>query len=67
LETPHESLDENFKKIKFALEEDVLSKVKSCSPYFFEKLVVKLLMKMGYGGASEESGVITGKSGDEGY
>jgi restriction system protein len=66
LETPQESLDHSYLKIKFALEEDVLSKVKSCSPYFFEKLVVKLLMKMGYGGTSDESGIITGKSGDEG-
>lgn len=36
------------------------------SPKFFEKLVVELLLKMGYGGAFDEAGITVGQSGDEG-
>jgi len=36
------------------------------SPYFFEKLVVDLLVSMGYGGSKVENSQILGKSGDEG-
>lgn len=43
-------------------------KVISLSPAFFEKLVVELLVKMGYGGSIQDAGraLVTGKSGDEG-
>jgi len=36
------------------------------SPAFFEKLVVELLVKMGYGGSIKDAGKAIGKSGDEG-
>jgi restriction system protein len=65
-ETPQESLDKSFQIIKSNLEEELLSKVKLCTPAYFEKIVVDLLIKMGYGGPDENAGVITGKSGDEG-
>ena len=48
------------------IEEDVLGKVKSSSPEFFERLVVKLLTAMGYGGSLADAGKAIGKSGDGG-
>jgi restriction system protein len=38
----------------------------SCTPEFFERLVVEVLVKMGYGGTREDAGKAIGKSGDEG-
>lgn len=65
-ETPLETLDKSYQSIKANLEEELLSKLKLSTPAFFEKVVVDLLLKMGYGGADNNAGVITGKSGDEG-
>lgn len=48
------------------IEEDVLAKVKTSSPEFFERLVVKLLTAMGYGGSLADAGKAIGKSGDGG-
>ena len=45
---------------------DLLEKIKSNSPAFFEKLVVDLLVKMGYGGSLEDAGRAVGRSGDGG-
>src|SRR5947208_14711379 len=57
---------ESYKDIREALAADVLEKVKSCSPNFFENLVVNLLVKMGYGGSLQDAGQAVGKSGDGG-
>ncbi|MFT3947913.1 MAG: restriction endonuclease [Agriterribacter sp.] len=64
--TPEEILDAGYLKIRQTLSQDLLSKVKSCSPLFFENLVVELLVKMGYGGSLKDAGKAIGKSGDEG-
>jgi restriction system protein len=48
------------------LASEVLEKAKACSPAFFERLVVELLVKMGYGGTREDAGKAIGRSGDEG-
>lgn len=45
---------------------EILDTIKQCSPYFFEYLVVDLLVNMGYGGSRKEAGQAVGKSGDEG-
>ena len=45
---------------------ELLTRVKKSSPQFFERLVVELLLKMGYGGSREEAGEAVGASGDEG-
>ena len=50
----------------FALADEVLERVKACSPIYFERLVVQLLIKMGYGGSREEAGKAVGRSGDGG-
>lgn len=65
-QTPEESLEYGYQKLRQALAQDLLDKIKSCSAMFFEKLVVELLVKMGYGGSRRDAGQAIGKSGDEG-
>jgi restriction system protein len=48
------------------LAEELLESIKNCSPSFFEKLVIDLLIKMGYGGSRKEAGQAVGKSRDGG-
>jgi restriction system protein len=64
--TPEENLEYSYQEIKNNLAVEILDKIKSCSPEFFEKLVVELLVKMGYGGSMKEAGKAIGKTGDEG-
>lgn len=64
--TPEELLEASYLELKSSLLDDVLQKVKSCSPQFFEKLVVDTIVKMGYGGSRKEAGKAVGQSGDEG-
>ncbi|ADK85395.1 restriction endonuclease [Desulfarculus baarsii DSM 2075] len=52
--------------IMLKLKQELMSNIKACSPRFFEKLVVDLLLAMGYGGSRQESGMLTGKGSDEG-
>ena len=65
-QTPGESLEYGYQKLMMSLAQDLLEKIKSCSPTFFERLVVELLVKMGYGGSRKDAGQAIGKSGDEG-
>ncbi|WP_271254231.1 restriction endonuclease [Pseudanabaena sp. Chao 1811] len=64
--TPEEALASAYQKLKLALAQDLLTLVKDCTPDFFERLVVKLLVKMGYGGSIQDAGKAIGRSGDEG-
>jgi len=64
--TPEESLEYAYQGIKQNLAQELLGKVKNCSPEFFEKLVVELLLKMGYGGTIKDAGKAIGNSGDGG-
>lgn len=66
LVTPEESLETSYQTIRNALATEILDKVKSCSPSFFERLVVELLVAMGYGGTLQDAGKAVGKSGDGG-
>ncbi len=54
INTPDEVLETGYQQLRKALQQDLLETIKDCSPYFFEKLVVNLLVAMGYGGAHEE-------------
>jgi restriction system protein len=65
-DTPEESLETANQTIRNALAAEIIEKVKTCSPGFFERLVVELLVKMGYGGTLQEAGKAVGKSGDGG-
>jgi restriction system protein len=66
IQTPEELLEQSHKNLTQALAAEVLQRVKDCSPTFFERLVVELLVKMGYGGSQQEAGKAVGRSGDEG-
>jgi restriction system protein len=65
-QTPEESLDKAYQRIRKSLASELLNKVVDLSPSFFERLVVELLVKMGYGGSIKDAGKAMGKSGDEG-
>jgi len=64
--TPEELLEDGYQKIRQELAQDLLNRVKDCSSRFFERLVVELLVKMGYGGSIKDAGDVIGRSGDEG-
>lgn len=64
--TPEESLASSYNKLLLALESEILIAVKESSPSFFERIVVDLLVKMGYGGSRQDAGRALGKSGDGG-
>jgi restriction system protein len=66
LATPEETLDSAYTKLRSALAADLLEKTKTASPEFFERLVVTLLLKMGYGGSRTDAGRAIGRSGDGG-
>ena len=65
-QTPEENLDKAYQRIRKSLASELLNKVIDLSPSFFERLVVELLVKMGYGGSLKDAGKAIGKSGDEG-
>lgn len=65
-ETPEDALAAGYIKLRKQIEADVLANVKACSPDFFERLVVRLLTTMGYGGSLADAGRAIGKSGDGG-
>ncbi|MBC7568648.1 MAG: restriction endonuclease [Spirosoma sp.] len=65
-QTPEEILENAYLSIRKDLAQEVLNKIVAMSPLFFEELVVKLLVKMGYGGSIKDAGKAIGKSGDEG-
>ena len=66
IETPEEALDQAALRLNQELANQLLKQVKSNSPDFFEKLVVQLLVKMGYGGSIKDAGKAIGRAGDEG-
>lgn len=65
-ETPEELLATGYLKLRKQLEFELLSRVKAATPEFFERLVVRLLIAMGYGGSLADAGRAIGKSGDGG-
>jgi restriction system protein len=65
-QTPEEMLESAEARLHTDLASEILGRVKKCTPQFFERLVVELLLKMGYGGSREEAGEAIGASGDEG-
>ena len=64
--TPEEIIENSYLAIRKSLAQDLLFKIKSSTPSFFETLVVELLVKMGYGGSIKDAGRSIGRSGDEG-
>ena len=65
-QTPPEAIEAAYQAIRGSLATELLEQIKRSSPAFFEKLVVEVLVKMGYGGTRKDAGEVLGKSGDEG-
>lgn len=64
--TPEEQIDAAHAVLTAALKADLLQRILEQSPYFFERLIVDLLVAMGYGGSHEDAARQLGKSGDGG-
>jgi len=65
-QTPEETLEGAYQSIRKSLSQELRKKIIEQSPAFFEKLVVELLVKMGYGGSLKDAGKATRLTNDEG-
>lgn len=66
ISTPQERLESSYLELRAQLSHDLLERVMNSTPTFFEKMVVKLLVKLGYGGSILDAGQAIGRSGDDG-
>jgi restriction system protein len=64
--TPDETMRMSYRQIEDALIHDLLDRIRQAPPDFFERLMVNLLLSMGYGGSTENAGRTLGRSGDDG-
>jgi restriction system protein len=64
--TPEESLESAYQKIRADLTTELMQRLKACSPSFFERLVVEVIVRMGYGGTRKDAGRAIGRAGDGG-
>jgi len=64
--TPSEALENAYVNLRDELVDELLAKLKKSTPPFFERIVVELLVKMGYGGSRADAGKAIGRSGDGG-
>jgi restriction system protein len=64
--TPDEIMRAAHKQIDAALAQDLLERILAAPPVFFERLVVNLLLGMGYGGSAADAGRALGRSGEDG-
>jgi restriction system protein len=64
--TPREVMEDAYATIRTQLAGELLERIAQSSPQFFERLVVDLLVAMGYGGTRRDAGEAVGRSGDEG-
>lgn len=64
--TPAEAIDVAIQSVRSAVAAELLDRIKSAPPEFFEKLVVDLLLAMGYGGSRRDAGEAVGRAGDGG-
>jgi restriction system protein len=65
-ETPDEIMRVAHKQIEASLAQDILDRIRAAPPDFFERLIVSLLLSMGYGGSAADAGRALGRSGDDG-
>ncbi|MBU1222140.1 restriction endonuclease [Myxococcota bacterium] len=64
--SPSEALENAYENLRNELSQQLLSKLKIITPAFFERLVVELIVKMGYGGSLKDAGQAVGQTGDGG-
>jgi restriction system protein len=65
-QTPEEVLEASYQELRRSLAQELLDKIIACSPKFFERLVLDLLVKMDYGGSRKDAGEVIGHRGDGG-
>ena len=65
-QTPEEALESTYQLWRQKLAQELLDRVKACSPRFFEQLVIDLLLAMGYGGSRRDAAQAVGQTGDTG-
>ncbi len=65
-DSPQEQIENALEELNVELAEDLMTEIMKMSPYEFERLVVKLLIEMGYGTMEENKEAVTSKSHDEG-
>ena len=64
--SPQDMLDEAISQMNASLEDDLMTEIMKISSYEFERLVVRLLLKMGYGTLQLNKEAVTQKTNDEG-
>jgi restriction system protein len=64
--TPSEALETAYENLRHELADELLATLKKSPPSFFERIVVELLVKVGYGGSRADAGKAIGKTGDGG-
>lgn len=65
-QTPEELLENAYLQVRKQIESELLAQVKSAPPEFLERVIVDLVVRMGYGGSRRDAGEALGRSGDEG-
>jgi restriction system protein len=65
-QTPEEHIEHAYQRVRKSLVKEILQTIQDQSPAFFERLVIDLLVKMGYGGTRKDAGQAVGRSGDGG-
>lgn len=65
-ETPEETLQKSYESIRSDLAGQIVERIIANSPQFFERLVIDLMVAMGYGGSRADAGKSVGGTGDEG-
>ncbi len=65
-QTPQEAIEVAYQRLRQDLADEILQTIKGCTPSFFERLVIDLLVTMGYGGTRTDAGKAIGRSGDDG-
>jgi restriction system protein len=64
--TPEEILRDAYERISSSIADELIERLRTGTPSFFERTIVSLLLAMGYGGSSEDAGRAIGQSGDDG-
>jgi restriction system protein len=65
-QTPLEVLESAYQRLRRELADELLQTVRTATPAFFERVVVDLLVAMGYGGSLKDAGKAVGRTGDDG-
>lgn len=64
--TPEEVIEQSYRELRSQLAEELLEQVTNCSSEFFERLVVDVIVAMGYGGSQQDAARATQRSNDGG-